>query len=547
MTGLPLYNKILVLLIDFVGVWLAAIVYRQQPRRKLNKIFVWMVILMFFWVNFAYFARLIGREQPSLSLLSLRIAWVVTPLLFVFLYAFVVCLVNKEKKYEVLNRIVYLLGGISSLLVGFTDLIVKGARFTDGNLTIIYGKGMLPFLGAVSFFIGATLYVFFREYLGLSPKEKIRMEYLLVGIFIFYLANILFNIFLPIVLGVVYLYWIGDYSAIFLLGFIVYAIVKRELFGVKVVLTTFLVVLIAILLFLDAVFFTQKLSFQILKGISLVIFLFFGHLLIKSILKEIERRKEIEKISAELHRAYRELKKLDTAKTEFLSIASHQLRTPLTIIKGYISMILEGSYGKVSERAKKPMKNIFESNERLIRLVNDLLTVSKMETGKIEVEFEKASIEEIISSLIAELQIKAKEKGLSLKFVKPKSPLPEVLVDKAKIRQAIFNIIDNAIRYTNNGGVTVKVKSQKSNLKTDKESLLIEISDTGEGMTKEEVSKLFVSFSRGSAGTKFWVEGAGLGLYIAKKFIDFHNGKIWAESPGKGKGSTFYIELPLKS
>ena len=87
MTGLPLYNKILVLLIDFVGVWLAAIVYRQQPRRKLNKIFVWMVILMFFWVNFAYFARLIGREQPSLSLLSLRIAWVVTPLLFVFLYA----------------------------------------------------------------------------------------------------------------------------------------------------------------------------------------------------------------------------------------------------------------------------------------------------------------------------------------------------------------------------------------------------------------------------------------------------------------------------
>ena len=102
-----------------------------------------------------------------------------------------------------------------------------------------------------------------------------------------------------------------------------------------------------------------------------------------------------------------------------------------------------------------------------------------------------------------------------------------------------MNVLDNAIRYTQEGGITVKLKTQNSKLK-------IIISDTGEGLTKEEISKLFKSFSRGEAGTKFWTEGAGLGLYLARKFVEMHGGKIWAESEGKGKGSTFYIELPMK-
>ncbi len=241
----------------------------------------------------------------------------------------------------------------------------------------------------------------------------------------------------------------------------------------------------------------------------------------------------------ELREAYEELQKLDKAKSEFVSIASHQLRTPLTAIKGYISMMLEKTYGKPPEKMEVPLKNIYLSNERLIKLVNDLLNVSRIEAGRIELKIEKTSLEEVISSIAEELKNEIKNRNLYLKFEKPQKPLPKISVDPDKIRQAIMNIIDNAIRYTNRGGIAVK--TQILNTKYQ-----IQISDTGEGMTKEEISHLFESFSRGTAGTRFWTEGAGLGLYVAKKFVEMHNGKIWAESPGRGKGSTFYIELKIR-
>jgi len=241
-------------------------------------------------------------------------------------------------------------------------------------------------------------------------------------------------------------------------------------------------------------------------------------------LREIKLREEIEKISQ--------------AKTEFISITSHQLRTPLSAIKGYLSMILEGSYGQLPEKVKEKMENVFQSNERLIKLVNDILNVSKIEAGEIEMNWERVDLREIIKEVINELSIKAKEKNLYLNFEEPKE-VPKVLLDSEKIRQVILNLIDNAIRYTQEGGVNVKLQMSKGKLQ-------IVIADTGEGLTKEEKEKLFERFSRGTAGTKFWTEGAGLGLYIVRRFVEMHNGKIWAESEGRGKGSTFFVELPIK-
>ncbi len=249
--------------------------------------------------------------------------------------------------------------------------------------------------------------------------------------------------------------------------------------------------------------------------------------------------KEVEKATKKLREAYEELKTLDKAKSEFISIASHQLRTPLTAIKGYISMILEKTYGEIPEKIIKPLQNVSISDERLIKLVNDLLSISRIEAGKMETKFEQISLEEVVVSLVEELKNIAKEKNLYLKFEKPEKPLPKISVDKDKIRQAIMNLVDNAIRYTGKGGVTIKLKTEGSKMK-------IAVCDTGEGMTKEEISNLFESFSRGTAGTRSWTEGAGLGLYVAKRFVEMHKGKTWAESPGKEKGSTFYIELPLE-
>jgi len=156
-----------------------------------------------------------------------------------------------------------------------------------------------------------------------------------------------------------------------------------------------------------------------------------------------------------------------------------------------------------------------------------------------EMNLEKLPIEEIINSVAEELKNVVKEKNIYLKFEKPEKASPKISVDKEKIRQVIMNVIDNAIRYTERDGVTINLKSQNSNLK-------IIVKDTGAGLTKYELSKMFESFSRGAAGTRLYTEGVGLGLYVARRFVEMHRGKIWAESKGKGKGSTFYIELPIK-
>ena len=161
-------------------------------------------------------------------------------------------------------------------------------------------------------------------------------------------------------------------------------------------------------------------------------------------------------------------------------------------------------------------------------------------------EPQQEKLQEVVQGVVDELKIKAKQKKLKLVLQKSKLPLPSFPMDAAKIRNIILNIIDNAIRYTRKGSITLYLTPQPKNRVFQTKSVLITIKDTGEGMSKEELQHLFESFSRGKTGTKMWTEGAGLGLYIAKQFVQMHNGKIWAKSPGKGKGSTFYVELPMQ-
>lgn len=258
---------------------------------------------------------------------------------------------------------------------------------------------------------------------------------------------------------------------------------------------------------------------------------------LEELTKTLEKR--VRERTKKLQESYEKLKILNRTKSEFISMASHQLRTPLSAIKGYISMIIEGTYGELPPKIKERMENVFHSNERLIKIINDLLSISKIELGKMELEKTPIQIEDLVQSCYNEMEIEAKKKGLKFIFEKPEIPLPKIELDSLKIRQVILNLIDNAIKYTQQGEINLKLVKTNS-------SILFLVKDTGGGLTKEEEKDIFEGFTRGSAGLNFFIEGAGLGLYVAKKFLELHNGKIWAESQGKNKGSTFCLELPLK-
>ena len=249
-------------------------------------------------------------------------------------------------------------------------------------------------------------------------------------------------------------------------------------------------------------------------------------------------QKEVNRQTKSLRDANIRLEQLDRAKSEFISLASHQLRTPLSIIKGYISMILEGTWGETNKEQKEYLERVYLSNERLIKLVEDLLTVSRIESGRLDFDYQPLALDNLVESMVKEFSQIALKKGLYLKYIKTEKPMPKVKADSLKIRQVIQNLIDNAIHYTKKGGATIHLKAYKNKVR-------FSIKDTGIGISSEEQVTLFEKFSRGREVVKMHTEGTGLGLYLAAKLVEAHQGKIWIESQGKGKGSTFYFELPI--
>lgn len=239
-----------------------------------------------------------------------------------------------------------------------------------------------------------------------------------------------------------------------------------------------------------------------------------------------------------LHNITRE-KTIDALKSEFISVAAHQLRTPLAAIKWVLQMILDGDLGSINEEQKNMLVKGVESNERMIRLVNDLLNVSRIEEGRFQYNFSVGVISDLVKSVIEELQPAIKERNIQFQLNFENHDLPPVRFDGSKLRLAIQNLIDNAIRYTPVGGsvsVVVGCNDEKSEVH-------IKVSDTGIGIPKNQQEKLFNKFFRGENVVRMQTEGTGLGLFIVRNIVLKHGGRITFTST-EGKGTQFVIWLP---
>jgi signal transduction histidine kinase len=246
--------------------------------------------------------------------------------------------------------------------------------------------------------------------------------------------------------------------------------------------------------------------------------------------------KDLTKTNLKLVFAYEKLHKLDRAKSEFLSIASHQLRTPLTSIKGFTSLLMEGTYGKVSNQVNVVLSKIFISNERLINLVEDLLNISRIESGRFVFDLKENEICPLLESVVDSFAVPAKAKNIEIEYHHPTKKIPPFVFDKNKMQELLSNLLDNAVKYTKEGIIKVTLKQEAKKIQ-------ITIKDSGMGIPKGETEYIFDKFQRGKGVTQVNTEGVGLGLYVCKKVIEAHNGKIWAESEGIGKGSEFFVEL----
>ncbi|MBX4197787.1 HAMP domain-containing histidine kinase [Candidatus Parcubacteria bacterium] len=245
---------------------------------------------------------------------------------------------------------------------------------------------------------------------------------------------------------------------------------------------------------------------------------------------------ELDLTNSKLSSANDRLKELDQLKSEFVSLATHQIRAPLTAIKGYISMIHEGDYGPVSKEVTDALKIVFESTNNLVTIVGDFLDVSRIEQGKMKYDFTEFNIEELVKQVITEYKPNIDRIGLALHYDAPTGKNFMVNGDRGKIKQIIGNIIDNSIKYTPKGEINVSLSENNA-------KILIKIADTGVGIPPKTMPLLFQKFTRAKNANEANILGTGLGLYVAKMMIEAHKGKIWATSEGEGKGSQFYIGL----
>jgi len=534
------FFQISALITAFVSFFLGISVYSRDRKSRINLFWLFISFSISMW-SMGLFGVVFSEDRTNAWFWQhvLDVGGIMIPVLY---FTFVLYLLKKEKEFLrtiVLSWIV----GIILIVLSFTKLFKTDISSKFGlNYWIDPGKLYFLFPLIFTFFIALSTFVIIKIYYQTHDAILRRQLKWLLFAQVFGFGGGITNFF-PQLFN---LYPFGNYLVILYVVCISYAAIQHRLFNIRLIATEMLVFAVWVFLLVKVAFSKDQVDLIINGGLLILVFIA-GGLLIRSVWKEVKQREKMEQMAKELERAYNvekearaKIQELDEAKTQFLMATQHHFRTPLTSMRGYIDLILTGTYGKISPKVKEAVLKLETSTIRLIRIVNELLDVSQFQLGKKVVSLEAGiRIEPILKEVLDELKFTAKSKGIYLKFERPENPLPPAMADVEKLKVALYNIIDNGIKYTNKGGITIRCRVLDNELE-------IMSKDTGIGITPEEKGGLFAGiFERGKEAKKVFTTGRGIGLYISGQIIKAHNGKVWVESEGRGKGSTFHIRLPL--
>lgn len=518
------------------SLFLSLYIYFSDKNSSVNRYFSIFVFSISIWITANLFVDI---SKTAYSALFWSKATLIGPILLALFFLFFVWSFLKKR----FSPAKYLYFIIPSILL----LVFVPSKFNISNVVLPangtppdVSPGWLyyPFAVYLIVYLGTALLDLYKTYKS-SNNNLIhdQIRYIFIGVlassFLAIVTNILF-----LIIGLSQMASIGPLFSLIMIFFIMYAIIKKQLFDIKIIATETLVVFILIGLFFNALFATTT-TRMIISWSVFTISIFTGYMLIRSVKKEISQKEKIQKLAQDLESANTHLKELDKVKDDFLSMASHELNTPISAIEGYLSMILdEGLGGKIPDKARQYLESVYKSSKRLANLVKDLLNVSRIESGRIHLIYVDTQIEDIIDQAVMEIAPKAKEANHALTFHKPEKPLPKTWFDITRITEILINMLGNSCKYTPPGG-KIEIKAM-----ADDNKIVVAVTDNGKGIPKEAQARVFEKFSQVDV-LKDEVKGTGLGMYIAKKFIELHKGQIWFESEGSGKGTTFFFSLPI--
>ncbi len=513
---------------------LAVAVLRFAAKDRSRYFFTYFVTTQLFWIIVNFYSFRVNFES---YLWWSRFILFTSPFHAFSFFLFISTFLDPKKK---LNSKLYVPLIVSMILVALftmTPYVLQTiTQDSAGARNAVFAKTAGIYLLYIFICIGGGFVVLikrFRKSVGEQHKQWLN---LLTGLALTFFLVLVFSLFNPLIFGNIETVRFGHLFTLPFVVFTAYAMIKHHLLNLKAVLAEISVMLLN--LFLLIRFITSEDANQFfVNGFVLVGSIVVGVYLVKGVYREIHQREQLQVLNDELDKANAKLQDLDKARAEFISIASHQLRTPPATIKWYLSAIKSGDYGAMDSGVRDTIVKAEITNNAQISLIDDLLNASRIERGKMEFLFEEGDLVALTQMAYDQLVPQASMKKLTLSFTKPTKQLPLVVMDKEKLRQVINNFIDNAIKYTRSGGVAVSIIDDANNMG-------VKVTDTGKGFSPEVGPVLFEKYTRGKDSVMH-SQGLGLGLYVAKVIIEKHNGKIWAESPGEEKGSSFCFTVPI--
>lgn len=531
---IPIRIVLLIVAVIF-NLILSFFVLKNNARSATNRIFFVMALIISVWL-LANGASIEEKFLDSSHFWIRASFFWAAPMTLLF---FILAHTAPKEQFQMSKKLLRFLIAITVfvMFLSISPFAIIDVDLQSGIPKPVTGWGILPFGILAIFFTVSPIVILFSRFKRAVDIEKKQLKIIISGMVIMQ-GLIISTVFIPSMFygESSFVSLMPLYTLVFL-SFTTYAIIRHGLFDIKVLTSQLLVIVLSLIMLIN--FFASK---SVIGGVfNFFIFISvvsMGGLLVKSVMREVKRREEVAHLAHKLERANLRLKELDEIKTEFMSIASHQLRTPLTVIKGFVSLIQEGAYGKTNEKIKEVLKNIYETNEHLIHLVDDFLNISRIEQGRAKYEFKKMDLTELINGVIVELAIKVSAKNLKIIFGQQGEKI-EIVADSEKIRHVIYNFIDNAIKYTEKGVIKIIVDKEDG-------GHTLRVIDTGIGFDKIDHANFFQKFYRGKNTKRLDAQGVGMGLYVCRKFIEGHGGKIWAKSKGPQKGSEFGFWLKPK-
>jgi signal transduction histidine kinase len=519
----------------FVGIF----VFLNGKKFLLNQLLLGISIFFSLWVMISLIT------WTNINSDSILFVWSLLGLIFGFIailsiYFIYVFLNKKDISYPI--KIIFLILLAPIFLLSATRYNLGGFDLTECDAFMfenIFFQTYYISLGVLAMIWIFTLLI--KHYRNATHTFK--KEIVLVGIgiesflFLFFILSYIGSYLTTLgILADSSLEMYGLFGMLIFMAYLAFLIVKFKAFNIKLIGAQALVWALIILIGSQFLFVRNNTN-RILTAITLVISAVVGLIIIRSVKKEIAQKERIEKLATSLEISNEKLKGLDLMKSEFVSLATHQIRGPLAAIKGYISLMIEGDYGQVPQTFSEPLTTIFKSTDSLSRMVTDFLDVSRLDLGQMKYEYTNFDFRELVDEVIKELKPNIDAKGLELRVKVTNEPC-QIKADRTKLKQVLNNLVDNSSKYTKQGWLEISIEK-----KGDKG--LFAVKDSGVGISKETLAILFQRFSRAKKANDSNILGTGLGLYIAKKMVEANDGKVWAESEGEGKGAQFYVELKL--